>query len=123
VEEARKGVAEIEAAPAAVADLEHAREFRVDLFAVVEVGVFPLDAVPDRRFEAAFAHGRFPRRACAASSTKGAVDAAPFRLVRRWPAISRACRAPSGSARRATSRPSRASRTSRRSRRSLPGGR
>src|SRR3546814_6737138 len=43
VEEAREGIAEIEATPAAVADVEDALRLGVQLFPVVEVRVVPLD--------------------------------------------------------------------------------
>src|SRR3546814_6267182 len=56
VEEAREGIAEIEATPAAVADVEDALRLGVQLFPVVEVRVVPLDRVAHRRVETAFAH-------------------------------------------------------------------
>jgi hypothetical protein len=56
VEEAREGVAEIEAAAAAVADVEDTLDLGVQLVPVVEVGIVPIDRVAHRRVEAAFAH-------------------------------------------------------------------
>jgi len=52
IEQAREGVAQIEAAPAAVADVEHPLHFRLDLLQVVEVVVAPGDRVAERRGEA-----------------------------------------------------------------------
>ena len=116
IEQARKAVAQIEAAATAMADVEHAPELGVERGRVVERRLRPLDRVAGGGFGAAFLHrgsgarvvgerreGPRPLPRCAATGGAG---------VNR-----RAYRAPSGSARRATSRPSPGSRTSRRSRR------
>src|SRR6185437_3659481 len=60
IEEPRKAVAEIEAAPAGVADVEDAMHLRVDLGAVVEIRILPVDPVSRGRLEAAFPHRSSP---------------------------------------------------------------
>jgi hypothetical protein len=57
IEECRKGVAEAEAAPAAVTDIEDALELRVERGLVVEIFGLPVERVPGRGVEAAFACG------------------------------------------------------------------
>ncbi len=57
VEEVWKRRAQIDAAAAAVTDIEHAREFGHDLGFVIEFGLLPAQRVAGRRFQAAFAHG------------------------------------------------------------------
>ncbi len=117
VEQRWEGVAEIEAAPAAMTNVEDAAQLRVDLLGVREVRIPPVDGMPDRRVQSAFAHGlvlessivfggpgrRFP------GSHVG-----PPLLGR----VSPWSRAPFGSGRRGFSPPWPGSRTSRRSRRS-----
>src|SRR5690606_32555906 len=56
VEQPREAVAQIEAAPAAVADVEHPAQLGVELRRVVERGVVPVQLVAGRRLEAAFSH-------------------------------------------------------------------
>ena len=55
IEQGRKGVTQAEAAPAAVADVEHAFELGIERLLVVELGVAPVDGVPLRRLQAALA--------------------------------------------------------------------
>ena len=55
VEQRREGVAEAEAAPAAVADVEDARELLVERGRIGELGRAPIDRVARRRFETALA--------------------------------------------------------------------
>ena len=55
IEQAREGIAEIEAAPAAVTDVEDAPHLGVELLGVGEVGIAPVDRVARGRFKAAFA--------------------------------------------------------------------
>ncbi len=57
VEQSREAVAQIEAAPAAVTDVEHPLHLRLDGGEVVEGIVPPLDRMTGRRLEAAFAGG------------------------------------------------------------------
>jgi len=57
VEQRREGIAEVEAAPAAVTDVEDPAQLRLDLVRVGEVRIPPVDGMPDRRVEPAFAHG------------------------------------------------------------------
>ncbi|MDX1711061.1 MAG: DUF3483 domain-containing protein [Rhodovibrionaceae bacterium] len=61
VEEGREGIAEIEAAAAAVTDVEDPAQLLVELLEVIEVGVLPVDRVADRRIQAAFGHGGVSR--------------------------------------------------------------
>ena len=55
VEQARERIAEIEAAAAAVTDIEDPAEFLVELLFVEKVGLAPFDQVTRRRLKAAFA--------------------------------------------------------------------
>ena len=116
VEQRREGVAEVEAAPAAVADVEHALQLVQE-----SAGVEVISALPVEWDGASVLRG-CPR-----------VDSGPLirglgrgqRLAPRACICSRsircrACPAPSGSDSRASAPPSPASRTSPRSRRSLP---
>jgi len=57
IEQRRESVAEIEAAPATVTDIENAAQFRVNLLGIGEVRIPPVDGMPDRRVHSAFAHG------------------------------------------------------------------
>jgi hypothetical protein len=54
VEQRREGAAQIDAAPATVADVENALEFGKALLLVEKVGVFPVERMADRGFEIAF---------------------------------------------------------------------
>ena len=56
IEEPREAVAEVEAAPAGVTNVEDAAHFGVELRLVIEIGVLPIQRMPDRRFETAFSH-------------------------------------------------------------------
>ncbi len=56
VEQTGEAVAQIEAAPASMTDIEHPAQFGVELFLIVEIGVLPGNHVADRGFQAAFAH-------------------------------------------------------------------
>ena len=123
VEQVREALAQAHAAAAAVADVEHPLHLLEGRGLVVEVGAFPVDRVPGRGFEVAFAHGVVPLR-CAGSgnavrrTNKG--HEAPCSALTLHRAVSRpARRAPSGSGWHASARPWPASRTSRRSRRGL----
>src|SRR5207245_2496477 len=60
VEQAREGVAQIEAAPAAMTDVEDAAHLRLGLGPVEEIRVFPRNDVAGRCVETAFAHGLSP---------------------------------------------------------------
>ncbi len=64
IEQPRETVAQIEASPAAVADVEHPPQFGVESFLVVEGFVAPRNRVADRRFQAAFAHRMAPATDC-----------------------------------------------------------
>ncbi len=113
VEQRRERLAQAHATPAAVADVEHALHLGERARLVAVLGALPVDRVPGRRLEVAFAQ----RHGCLHQRTR-ATRALVF--VQR-PRVSRpARRAPSCSGWRASARPWRASRTSRRSRRSLP---
>ena len=57
VEQVREALAQADAAPATVADLEDALHFAEALFFVVEVGALPVDRMARRRFEVAFSGG------------------------------------------------------------------
>src|SRR5260370_20320198 len=57
IEQAREGIAEIEAAPAAVTDPEDALHLLVERSLVPEPRVLPVQGKAGGRFEAAFAHG------------------------------------------------------------------
>ncbi|MEJ0019139.1 MAG: hypothetical protein WDN25_21830 [Acetobacteraceae bacterium] len=56
VEQAREGIAQVEAAPAGVTDVEHTAQFGVDRGGVVEAVFLPGNRVACRRLEAAFSH-------------------------------------------------------------------
>ena len=56
IKEPRKGIAQVEAAPTAMADVEHPLELGIDLIHVVVVRIVPVDPVTGRRIKAAFAH-------------------------------------------------------------------
>jgi len=62
VEQPGEAVAQIEAAPAAMAQVEYPAQFHVELFFVEEIGVLPINRVTDRRFKTAFGHGGSPSR-------------------------------------------------------------
>jgi hypothetical protein len=55
IEQRRKCIAQAHAAPAAVADLEDPLELAIERSLVVEIGAAPIDRMPDRRVETAFA--------------------------------------------------------------------
>ena len=55
VEQAREAVAQIEAAPAAVTDVEHPPHLRVQLHRICEIRILPVDRMACRRVEATFA--------------------------------------------------------------------
>src|SRR6185437_8068065 len=114
LEEARETVAQVETASTTMADLENAAHFGVDLGAVVEIGLLPIDRVTRRCVETAFAHvvtRPWPRP----GERRGATRAPRlFQPSHQKGRLRRAGRAPSGNARHATSRPWRVSRTSRR---------
>jgi hypothetical protein len=55
IEQRRKGVAEIEAASAAVADLEHPFELLIERLGIVELWFLPGEGMPRRRLEAPLA--------------------------------------------------------------------
>ena len=57
VEQRRKRIAQAYAAAAAVADVEHALEFVLDLGGVVEIRVLPVQRMPGGCIQVAFAHG------------------------------------------------------------------
>ena len=57
VEQRRKRIAQADAAPASVADVEDALQLRVGRRLVVELRIAPVDRMAGRCFEAAFAHG------------------------------------------------------------------
>ncbi len=61
IEEARKGIAEIEAAAARMADIEDAPELGIELGFVVKFRVFPGKRMPCRCSEAAFPHDQLFR--------------------------------------------------------------
>src|SRR5208282_2927243 len=106
IEQGRKGLAQAETAPAAVADLEHARQFAFERLAVVERGITPPERMTDGRFEVALAA---PARHCST----------PARLPSQRNLKLRGSRVPSESGSRASVPPWPVSRTSRRSRQSL----
>ncbi len=57
-EQARKRIAQIEAPPAAMTDVEDAPHLGVELRGIREIGVAPIECVARGRFKAAFAgHG------------------------------------------------------------------
>ncbi|WP_346772651.1 hypothetical protein [Methylosinus trichosporium] len=56
IEQAREGIAQIEAAPAAVADVEHAAHLGVEHRLVGEIRIFPIQRTPEGRLETAFPH-------------------------------------------------------------------
>ncbi len=56
IEQCRKALAQADAATTAVADVEHALHLLGGRRFIVEVGVLPVDGVPGRGFEVAFAH-------------------------------------------------------------------
>ena len=58
VEQAREAVAEIEAAAAGMADVEHPPELVVERSRIVKRRVTPIERMARRRFQAAFFHGR-----------------------------------------------------------------
>ena len=57
VEEPREGIAEFEAAAAAMTDVEDAAQFFVKLLEIIEVGIAPIDGMTDRSVQAAFGLG------------------------------------------------------------------
>ena len=61
IEQRRECVAQADAAPAAVADVEDAVQFLVDRVLVVELGIFPVERVARRGVETAFAERRWFR--------------------------------------------------------------
>src|SRR5213078_4462735 len=80
VKEARESVAQIEAAPAAVTDVEDAAHLRLGLGPVEEIRILPRNDVASRRVEAAFAHGSSPgagalRRVAADRERRGSAEA------------------------------------------------
>ena len=115
VEQCRKRVAQAEAAPATVADVEHARELRVQRLVLGELGRAPLDRVARRRIEAALAARRFAighgRSLLESRTASGPAARSEGISLPNRPTLS-------GSGSRANARPSRASRTNRRSPRS-----
>ncbi len=56
VEQPRKGIAQIETAPAGMTDIEHPAHFGVELRLVIEIGAAPIQRMPDRSLETAFSH-------------------------------------------------------------------
>ena len=56
IEQRGKRVAQGDAAPAAVTDVEDARELAVERGLVVKIRIAPVDRMPGGRFEAAFAN-------------------------------------------------------------------
>ena len=56
VEQAREGIAEIEAAPTAVTDVEDALHLLLERLLIPEPRVLPIQRMADGGFEAAFAH-------------------------------------------------------------------
>ncbi|MGH6928760.1 MAG: hypothetical protein ACREEV_10620 [Dongiaceae bacterium] len=56
IKETGETVAQIEAAPAAVTNVEDPAEFRIDVFRVVKVGIFPTQGMSDGWIETALAH-------------------------------------------------------------------
>src|SRR5208282_156832 len=67
IEQGRKGVAQAHAAPATVTDVEHARELRIERGLVVEIRIAPIDRMPGRSLEVAFADGHATWRGCGGS--------------------------------------------------------
>ena len=115
VEQPREGIAQVEAAPAAVADVEDPLHLRFERLFVPEPRVLPIQGVAGGGFEAAFAH------VDAVSLEVAGRKRGPVRVPFARPeGLRPSCRVPSGSGRRGSSRPWPASRTSRRFRRSLP---
>ena len=58
IEQARKGIAQIETAPATMADVEDAPHLGIELFGVVEFVIPPIDRMTGGCFETAFmGHG------------------------------------------------------------------
>ena len=57
IEELRKRRAQVDAAPAAVTDIEHALEFAENLLVAVEVSTLPVERMAGRSFEITFADG------------------------------------------------------------------
>ena len=57
IKQCRKGVAQTEAAAAAVADVEDALELLVERGFVVEIGITPVERMPGGGFETAFPCG------------------------------------------------------------------
>jgi hypothetical protein len=60
VEQAGETVAQIEAAPAAMADVEYPAQLGIQLRLVIEIRILPVDGMADRGFETAFPHGATP---------------------------------------------------------------
>jgi hypothetical protein len=56
IEETRKTVAQIEAPPATVTNVEDSAEFGVNLFGGVKSGIFPIQGMSDGWLETALAH-------------------------------------------------------------------
>src|SRR5262249_12858552 len=112
VEQPREGIAEIEAAAAAVTDVEDTLHLLLERGLVPEPGVLPIEGVTGRGFEAAFAHGIALGVALMSVGRKRG-PAGPLYLF--GLGLRPSCRGPSGSARRGSSRPWPESRTSRRS--------
>jgi hypothetical protein len=56
----RETVAQIEAAPAAMADVEYPAQLGIQLRLVIEIRILPVDGMADRGFETAFPHGATP---------------------------------------------------------------
>ena len=56
IEQGRKRTAQTDAATATVADVEYTMQFRIELVLIVEVGRLPVDRMPGRCFQTAFAY-------------------------------------------------------------------
>src|SRR5205823_2007091 len=60
IEQPREGIAQIEAAPAAMADIEHPPHLGIQQCRVMEIGILPSNRMTGRSLKAAFArHGIF----------------------------------------------------------------
>ena len=79
VEQAREGIAEIEAAPAAVTDVEDALHLLLERLLIPEPRVLPVQGMADGGFKAAFAHdGSFLDKSGVSRTKKGTLAGPPL---------------------------------------------